>query len=222
MAQGPTNSPFTHARAPQPGTPRSRSLILWAVLLVALAVAFFVDGPVMSALAPLHRSALAGVIVRTVRWLGTGYVQAGVLLLVVGVSALLRLPAVRAGAWALLSFAVSGAGALALKVLIHRARPGTEIAAHGWPDYLRNSEFHSFPSGESTTTFAIAVALGWWYPALRTPLLIVAAVVGIARVVAGVHFPSDVVAGALLGVAIADLLGRRATRKLRQGSAPAR
>jgi membrane-associated phospholipid phosphatase len=195
-----------------------RQLVLWAALAIALALAFRIDDRVMEAVAPLQGSSLAEFLGSTVRWLGIGYAQVAVLLLLIVVGALFRLRALPAGAWGLLSFAASGVAVTILKVLIHRPRPWSEASPANWSEYLRNSDFHSFPSGESTTTFAVAAVLAWWYPAWRVPLFIVAAVVAVARVLVGSHHPSDVVAGALLGIAVAQLLTRRAEKKRRRGS----
>ena len=61
----------------------------------------------------------------------------------------------------------------------------------------------SFPSGHAATAFAAAVALGLLVPRLRVPALTVAALVAFSRVYLGVHYVSDVVAGGLIGAAIA-------------------
>ncbi|HVV88068.1 MAG TPA: phosphatase PAP2 family protein [Kofleriaceae bacterium] len=59
----------------------------------------------------------------------------------------------------------------------------------------------SFPSGHTTTAFAIAVAVGLWWPRARWPLLAVAAAVALSRIGIGMHYPGDVLAGAALGTA---------------------
>jgi membrane-associated phospholipid phosphatase len=65
----------------------------------------------------------------------------------------------------------------------------------------------SFPSGHTTDAFAFAVAAGLvyskWY--ILLPGLIWATLVGISRMWLGVHYPSDVIAGAILGTACALL-----------------
>ena len=65
-----------------------------------------------------------------------------------------------------------------------------------WADWT----YQSFPSGHATTAFALAAVIGfvsprWWYPGLG-----LAVVIGVSRVALGVHYPSDVVAGAFLGI----------------------
>ena len=60
----------------------------------------------------------------------------------------------------------------------------------------------SMPSGHALMAFAAAVVLGVAAPALRWPLLILATGIGLSRVYLGVHYPSDVLAGAAIGVAV--------------------
>ena len=60
----------------------------------------------------------------------------------------------------------------------------------------------SFPSGHSITAFAIAVPIGLFYPELRVPLLLVAASIAASRIVLGMHFLSDVLAGSALGAVL--------------------
>ena len=91
---------------------------------------------------------------------------------------------------------------LAFKFLIKRKRPEGD-----WGDIYRNTDPHSFPSGHAARSFLIAV-LG---SALAPPWLALllwlwAPLVALARVAMGVHYLSDVIAGAILGVIVA-LLG---------------
>ncbi len=88
---------------------------------------------------------------------------------------------------------------LVIKFLVRRKRPEGE-----WGGIYRNTDPHSFPSGHAARAFLIAVigtALG--PPWLAIALWIWAPIVALARVAMGVHYASDVVAGAALGVVVA-------------------
>ena len=104
--------------------------------------------------------------------------------------------------WEVVVFA--GIGVLAalvmgIKFLVRRRRPEGE-----WGGIYRNTDPHSFPSGHAARAFLIAVvgtALGpTWLAAL---LWIWAPIVALARVAMGVHYLSDIVAGALFGILVA-------------------
>jgi undecaprenyl-diphosphatase len=62
----------------------------------------------------------------------------------------------------------------------------------------------SFPSGHAAAAFAFATGVGHVLPAAAIPLRGLAALVGYSRVHTGVHYPGDVVAGALMGTALAQ------------------
>jgi undecaprenyl-diphosphatase len=88
-----------------------------------------------------------------------------------------------------------------VKRVVCRIRP-RDIEPHCWAHIVTRDRF-SFPSGHSTTAFAVAMTLGSFYPEIMPVLLVLAANVAISRVVVGMHFLSDVLvgsgAGALLG-----------------------
>lgn len=89
-----------------------------------------------------------------------------------------------------------------LKNIACRARPGAPEAGSfftNFPCFPAPYADTSFPSGHATTAFAAAVLLGLWYPRWAGAFFGLACLVAISRVVLGSHFPSDVLAGALLG-----------------------
>ena len=104
--------------------------------------------------------------------------------------------------------AVSGIFSQILKHLFGRARPSLMDVVGPWHFdlFAISARFASFPSGHTVTACAAALSVGWFAPRWRWPLLAVAALVGISRVAVGAHYPSDVLAGAALGVASALLL----------------
>lgn len=111
------------------------------------------------------------------------------------------------------SVAVTFLVTFVLKYLVDRARP-----FEAYPDLITPfslPEDPSFPSGHTATAFALATALCIRYPRWYVigPALLWACAVGVSRMNEGVHYPTDVLAGAALGVgfavATACLLRRR-------------
>lgn len=83
-----------------------------------------------------------------------------------------------------------------VKALIHRERPTGE-----WGGIYRSVDPHSFPSGHATRAVLLAVMTLSLGPAwLGLVLGVWAPVVGVARVVTGVHYISDVLAGICIGL----------------------
>jgi undecaprenyl-diphosphatase len=99
-----------------------------------------------------------------------------------------------------LGVCASSALFLFLKKFIGRPRPCMP-EAHCWAELLPPDQF-SFPSGHTMTAFAVALSLGHFYPSLLSPLVLMAAMIGLSRLALGMHFLSDVVAGAALGATI--------------------
>lgn len=103
-----------------------------------------------------------------------------------------------------------------LKLWFQRPRPCQVLEAVHLLVGCSESNF-SFPSGHATNVTAQAVFFAFAYRWLTIPLILVAAAVGYSRVYVGVHYPADVVGGALVGLICAVLfirLGREVERRL--------
>ncbi len=104
-------------------------------------------------------------------------------------------------------YAAVGASALAtavgillfikLKRICNRRRP-CAMASHCWASLLPPDQF-SFPSGHSITAFAVATPMFLHYPSLLAGLVFCAMSVAVSRVMLGLHFLSDVLAGCAVG-----------------------
>ncbi|MGW0612937.1 phosphatase PAP2 family protein [Streptomyces sp. NPDC002788] len=107
----------------------------------------------------------------------------------------------RRGAWLRGTALTAGAHLISMGVkrVVRRPRP-----AHVEP-LVRTAGRHSFPSSHATSAAAAAVAFGALGARAVPPL---AAAVCVSRLVAGVHYPSDVAAGAALGALTARLGAR--------------
>jgi membrane-associated phospholipid phosphatase len=97
--------------------------------------------------------------------------------------------------------AITLAANAAVKQLVRRARP---VLEEELPALVPTLSGRSYPSAHSSTSFAAAGALAEALPA--RPLYVAATLMALSRPYLGVHYPSDVVAGALLGRALERLL----------------
>jgi undecaprenyl-diphosphatase len=102
------------------------------------------------------------------------------------------------------------------KLLVRRRRP----FRHSRPALIRIPRSTSFPSGHSATAFAFATGAVAELPPLAPVLIPLAGAVAYSRVHTGVHYPSDVMAGAAIGVGSGALATRLA--RARRGRERAR
>lgn len=104
------------------------------------------------------------------------------------------------------SFLLSGLMAFAielplyktLKHRIKRDRPCNVLS--GVHPRVSPSDQFSFPSGHTAAAFLIATLIGRFFPVLLVLVCIWALLVGVSRIYLGVHYPSDVLAGLLIGI----------------------
>jgi membrane-associated phospholipid phosphatase len=97
-----------------------------------------------------------------------------------------------------------------IKRLIGRARPMVtgHFDPYAFSPFIWRADYASLPSGHATTAFAIMVAFSSIWPGARTYFLIYAVLIAISRVVLTAHYPTDVAAGALVGI-LGALMVRR-------------
>lgn len=93
-----------------------------------------------------------------------------------------------------------------LKNVVARTRPYEVIG--GLTSLIGVQKDFSFPSGHTGSSFAVAVVMFCGLPKkFGVPALILAFLIGFSRLYVGVHYPSDVLGGALIGTGIALFVG---------------
>ena len=159
------------------------------------------DGPIRS---------LSGVADHAKIWLATAAVTA-----VVGGARGRRAAADGVAAIGLSSVIVN----VILKLAAKRSRPQRDEVGVPIERHVPMPQSGSFPSGHAATGFAFAAAVGRTHPTAAIPLRLLASLVAYSRVHTGVHYPGDVITGALIGTTIAEcvaqagsLLDRRTPR----------
>ena len=102
----------------------------------------------------------------------------------------------------LLGFAIERPIYYLLRNLLRRNRPFRVL---GIQNSVNPSDQFSFPSGHTSAAFMFCLLTVNAFPVLLWPLLIWASAVGFSRVVLGVHYPTDILVGAIMGVTLAQL-----------------
>lgn len=102
---------------------------------------------------------------------------------------------------------------LVVKPLRRRPRPDRVAEQVPAIRHVHMPRSTSFPSGHSAAAFAFATGVGHELPGVAIPLRGLAAVVAYSRVHTGVHYPADVIAGALIGAALAQLTTQLVDRR---------
>jgi undecaprenyl-diphosphatase len=92
---------------------------------------------------------------------------------------------------------------LFLKQLFKRPRP-SDFIKH-LDTFVEPADKFSLPSGHTAAAFLMATIVSYFYPLALIPVIIWASSVGLSRIVLRVHFPIDVMIGAVLGISVALL-----------------
>lgn len=108
------------------------------------------------------------------------------------------------------SLIAHGVAALLTQVLKHslgRPRPRLLHGNEGWPwGPSFDPGWDSFPSGHTTASFAVATVIARRFPAISWLMYATAGFVAVSRVVRGSHFPTDILAGLVLGVLVGAVI----------------
>jgi membrane-associated phospholipid phosphatase len=109
-----------------------------------------------------------------------------------------------------LAIAVPGLFVSIVKRMIGRARPlvGGSLDPYLFAPFIWRADYASLPSGHTTTAFSVLVAFGTLWPRARTVLWIYALAILASRLAVTAHYPSDVLAGAVVGT-VGALMVRR-------------
>ena len=122
--------------------------------------------------------------------------------------------ATRAG-FLFLTIALSVVLVQAIKFALGRAHPHLveHFYAFHFSLFSPDAAVASFPSGHATTAFAAAAVMAIFVPRGQIAFFIAALAISFSRVASGVHFPSDVLGGMVLGMALAIALARYFARR---------
>jgi undecaprenyl-diphosphatase len=104
---------------------------------------------------------------------------------------------------------LSAAAALGTNGIIgaiyHRDRP---FVAHQVIQLVKHEASASFPSNHAAAAFAVAASIWLWRRKDGWVWFVLAALIGFSRIWSGIHYPTDIIGGAILGILIAVVIGK--------------
>lgn len=103
----------------------------------------------------------------------------------------------------LVAFAIEIPMFMILKQVFKRDRPFEKLNCCN--RLVIPSDQFSFPSGHTMAAFVMATSFCYYFPIFAPVVYLLAGAIGLSRIILGVHFPTDVIIGALLGILCAHL-----------------
>ena len=89
-------------------------------------------------------------------------------------------------------------GEITIKHIVGRVRPCSKEFQDDL--LIKHPAHYSFPSGHTASSFAVSMVMFFMLPVIFVPVVIYAFLMGLSRMYVLVHYPSDVIAGAILGI----------------------
>jgi undecaprenyl-diphosphatase len=213
-----TRRPRMHGRNPWPLAPQQLAIAAGLAVVIFLLVMFLIDAAAINGVGHLPRW-IVWFFDQITDFGKSGWFLWPLGILFLGLAALPRLPRLpqlvlaavmlRVG-FLFVAIGVPGLFVNVVKHIFGRARPGVGgsldpflFSPFSWP-----AAYAGLPSGHAATALSVLVAFGTLWPRGRTLLWVYALLIAASRVAVTAHYPSDVLAGALVGV-VGALLVRR-------------
>lgn len=153
-----------------------------------------IDERILVRISKLHRPLLNKIMVAATIAGNTGTIW-----LLIAVPMLLNQSARNKGIKLVLSLLLTGfVGEIIIKRLVGRMRPSKAIEQEKL--LIKKPITYSFPSGHTSSSFAAALTISLNYPNFTIPVFFLAGTISFSRLYLRVHYPSDILAGAALGV----------------------
>ena len=177
-------------------------LVFGAISGVALTGSFFLD-PAVQEWMREHQSRGVKNAMRWISWVGdwVGHVVGALVAMFIAHQRGNR-QWVRICIAMIVAIAIAGITSRVVKVAAGRSRPSVEIDA-GFNGPRFTAKYHAFPSGHTAASLAYFGVIAFANARLFAALLPIPLVIGFARMYVGAHHFSDVIAGAIIGIAIA-------------------
>ena len=213
-----TRRPRLHGRNPWPLAPQQLAIAAGLAVVIFLLVMFLIDAAAINGVGHLPRW-IVGFFDQITDFGKSGWFLWPLGILFLGLAALPSLPRLPQLVLAAIMlrvgflFVAIGAPGLFVNVVKHifgRARPlvGGSLDPYLFSPFSWPAAYAGLPSGHAATVFSVLVAFGTLWPRGRTLLWVYALLIAASRVAVTAHYPSDVLAGALVGV-VGALLVRR-------------